>query len=140
MSELLNQNRRHQQQHRNNDLDKLSLQTMVVMVVVMVFVTVVVMMLMVMKMLVTVVVTMTVAMTHFLTIACCLLTFAFQMIMFTIFHNTTFFPLIHRMVIAVIFGGKSGNFFPQPGCNYITTLFRCRDVPWRVSTYVLATA
>jgi hypothetical protein len=68
---------------------------MVVMVVVMTFVTMVVMMLMMalMMVLVTVVMTMTVAMTPFLTIACCLLTFAFQMIMFTIFHNTTFFPV-----------------------------------------------
>jgi hypothetical protein len=41
----------------------------------------------------------------------------FVMMMFDIFHNATFFPLIHRIVIAVIFGGKSGKFFAQPSCK-----------------------
>jgi len=41
----------------------------------------------------------------------------FVMMMFDIFHNATFFPLIHRLVIAVIFGGKSGKFFAQPSCK-----------------------
>lgn len=68
---------------------------MAVMVVVMAFVTVVVMLIMMalMMVLVTVVMTMTVATARFLTIACCLLTFAFKMMMFAIFHNTTFFPV-----------------------------------------------
>jgi len=52
----------------------------------------------------------------------------FVMMMFDIFHNATFFsPLIHRLVIAVIFGGKSTEYMSQPGCKHgLFTTFATR--------------
>ena len=65
----------------------------------------------------------------------------FVMMMFDIFHNATFFPLTHRIVIAVIFGGKSGKFFAQPSCkrNPIT-IFATQLHIQQVTVSFLATA
>ena len=100
---LLDQYRRNEQHDRDDNLDELLPQTVLVLV-----------------MMVFMVMVMTVVMTPAMVVS--VFSF-FVMMMFAIFHNATFFPLIHRILIAVIFGGKSGKFFVQPSCIIVDYRF-----------------